>query len=269
MYRSVSADRSGLSYRWARRGGNLPHGDPKLARMGVRQTSREWAGYTTTQVTAEEEGLVEPLWGASMAADAEAAGETAVITAEDAAVVTSILEGAVVTVSWWACAAAFATAAVAAYATYEAVEAIQHSRHVSRDRKAAQAAAQMHPTEAPQEHPMAPISNRGRIMIESIDHEGNLVVSGTQPSQSQPMDYTQSIGLGKRKYSEISEDIPRGPGDFSGLVRTFLNPVTSRIIRYKGIRRNRKFAALEQYSPFWKKHNRLSADTVMIAPSQA
>jgi hypothetical protein len=206
-----------------------------------------------------------------MAADAEAAGETAVITAEDAAVVTSILEGSVITVSWWAVASAFATVAVAAYATYEAVEAIQHYRHVSRDRKAAQAAAQLHPMEAPQEHPMAPISNRGRTMVEVHDKDGNLeYVSGTQvsqPTQSQSMDYTQSIGLGKRKYSEISEDTPLSSGAFSGLVCTFLNPVTSRIIGYKGIRRKRKFAALERYSPFWKEQNRLTQRSVLAGPS--
>ena len=54
---------------------------------------------------------------------------------------------------------------------------------------------------------------------------------------------------------------------FSGLVTTFLDPVTSQIIGYKGIPRKRKFAALEQYSPFWKKQNRLTQTSVLAGPS--
>ncbi len=65
-------------------------------------------------------------------------------------------------------------------------------------------------------------------MVEVHDKDGNLeYVSGTQvsqPTQSQSMDYTQSIGLGKRKYSEISEDTPLSSGAsiYDGPARTDL-----------------------------------------------
>lgn len=58
-------------------------------------------------------------------------------------------------------------------------------------------------------------------------------------------------------------------GDFSGLVSTFLNPVTSRILGYKGIpRKRKKFSTLEQYSPFWKEQHE-TPRSVFVAPSQA
>lgn len=57
-------------------------------------------------------------------------------------------------------------------------------------------------------------------------------------------------------------------GDFSGLVTTFLNPLSGRILDYKGIpSKKRKFAALEQYSPFWKEQNRLTQRSVLAGPS--
>lgn len=59
----------------------------------------------------------------------------------------------------------------------------------------------------------------------------------------------------------------RGLG-FSGLVSTLLNPVTGRILNYKGIRRKRKLSTLEQYSPFWKEQSH-TPRSVFVAPSQA
>lgn len=56
-------------------------------------------------------------------------------------------------------------------------------------------------------------------------------------------------------------------GDFSGLVNTFYNPVTSRIIGYKGIPRKRKFSSLQRYSPFWKEQMRLTQTSVLAGPS--
>ena len=56
-------------------------------------------------------------------------------------------------------------------------------------------------------------------------------------------------------------------GDFSGLVKTFYNPVTSRIIGYKGIPRKRKFISLQRFSPFWKEHMRLTPASVLAGPS--
>ena len=64
----------------------------------------------------------------------------------------------------------------------------------------------------------------------------------------------------------------RTSGDFSGLVHTFLNPVTGRIIGYKGIprrRTRRRFDSLQRYSPFWKDHMRLTQTSVLAGPSQA
>lgn len=55
-------------------------------------------------------------------------------------------------------------------------------------------------------------------------------------------------------------------GDFAGLVSTFLNPVTSRIIGYKGIPRKRKFSVLQRYSPFWKEQMRLTQTSVLAGP---
>ena len=74
--------------------------------------------------------------------------------------------------------------------------------------------------------------------------------------------------VGSNDHTPI-QDSPAG-GDFSGLVCTFVNPVTSLIIDYKGIpSRKRKFAALERYSPFWKEHNRLTQRSVLAGPSQS
>ncbi len=58
-------------------------------------------------------------------------------------------------------------------------------------------------------------------------------------------------------------------GDFSGLVSTFLNPTTGRIIGYKGLRSRKRsrLQTLEQYSPFWKDQH--TPTTVFVAPSQA
>ncbi len=58
-------------------------------------------------------------------------------------------------------------------------------------------------------------------------------------------------------------------GDFSGLVTTFYDPVTSHIIDYKGIPRKRKFSSLYRYSPFWKEQARLSQRSVLVGPSQS
>lgn len=88
--------------------------------------------------------------------------------------------------------------------------------------------------------------------------------------------------------SDSQPDSPEGPpskkpkpnptltvnpsGDFSGLVRTVLNPVTGRIIGYKGIPRRRKrsrFDSLQRYSPFWKDHMRFTQTSVLAGPSQA
>ena len=57
------------------------------------------------------------------------------------------------------------------------------------------------------------------------------------------------------------------PGDFSGLVSTFLYPTTGGIINYKGIPRKRKFTSLERYSPFWKEQMRLTQTSVLAGPS--
>lgn len=57
---------------------------------------------------------------------------------------------------------------------------------------------------------------------------------------------------------------------FSGLVKTFVDPVTGRIIRYKGIRRKKRpYRALIHYSPFWKEQMELTQPSVLVAPSQA
>lgn len=67
-------------------------------------------------------------------------------------------------------------------------------------------------------------------------------------------------------------------GNFAGLVHTFYNPVTSRIIGYKGIRPKRRMGTLEKYSQFWRDQSVLgkrsretpfSPDSVFVAPSQA
>lgn len=81
--------------------------------------------------------------------------------------------------------------------------------------------------------------------------------------------------LARNPYSDDEPDpkrpklnpVTRPVGDFSGLVSTFYNPVTSRIIGYKGISRKRKFSTLERYSPFWKEHNRLTQTSVLAGPS--
>lgn len=55
-------------------------------------------------------------------------------------------------------------------------------------------------------------------------------------------------------------------GDFSGLVNTFYNPLTSAIIGFKGIPRKRKFSRLAQYSSFWKDQFRTPPTTPARGP---
>ncbi len=232
MYRSVGADSSGISYRWATRGGNLPHADPKLARLGVRQTEREWAGYTSTQVTAEEEGLLEPLWGESMAAEAAAGAETAVVTAEDAAVMTSILEGGVITVGWGLLGAIAAVSFVA----YEGYEMYKHSHHKSDTKPTEDACAT--PTES---------------------GHGSLSIASPPPRVGKRARFGPFLEMPAPKRLKGGEH-PVASGDFAGLVSTFVNPVTSRIIGYKGIpRKRRRNTSLERWSPFWAQQQPIMA----------
>lgn len=67
------------------------------------------------------------------------------------------------------------------------------------------------------------------------------------------------------KRQKLNPQAPRG-GDFAGLVNTFYNPVTSRIIGYKGIPRKRKFSSLERYSSFWKQYHMRTPPTTPSRP---
>lgn len=92
-----------------------------------------------------------------------------------------------------------------------------------------------------------------------------------------PVPYMHGRGLMKRDPDEVPladrpwkkprSETPMARGDFSGIQTTMYVPTTGRIINYQGIRRKRKFSALERYSPFWKEHNRLTQTSVLVGPS--
>lgn len=231
---AVRADGHGVTFARRVPGGNLPHGDPKLARLGVRQTPREWSGFTSTQITAEAEEdseLLEPLWGESMAAEAAATGETALITAEDAAILGSVGVGSeALTVSWLALGGIVGAVIAAGVAGYEIYE---HSKHKSKS---------------------SPVS----VLPEQPPPKRRKTYPGTDTSSAtkRHLDFAHPLTSPDPKRQKPNPTEKINPlacsGDFSGLVTTFVYPTTGRIIGYKGIPQKHRFSALMASSLFWR-----------------
>lgn len=94
---------------------------------------------------------------------------------------------------------------------------------------------------------MTPLNKRVTTPIESpaqgVERDQKLRRKG-------PGSRTQVVYEGPEYVSDLCRD-------FSGIQRTVVNPISGRIIGYKGIRpRKRKFDLVKKYSSFWRDYDR-------------